>query len=37
MNKKGIMKGFAIVDDAEFAKWMNSPEGQVWKTYRGTL
>lgn len=37
MNKKGIMRGFAIVDDAAFAKWMNSEEGQVWKTYRGTL
>lgn len=37
MNKKGIMRGFAIIDDAEFAKWMNSEEGQVWKTYRGTL
>lgn len=37
MNKKGIMRGFAIIDDAEFAKWMNGAEGQVWKTYRGTL
>jgi hypothetical protein len=37
MNKKGIMRGFHIVDDAEFAKWMNGSEGQVWKTYRGTL
>lgn len=37
MNKKGIMRGFAIIDDAEFAKWMNGEEGQVWKTYRGTL
>lgn len=37
MNKKGIMRGFAIIDDAEFAKWMNSAEGQTWKTYRGTL
>ena len=36
MNKKGIMRGFAIIDDAEFAKWMNG-EGQVWRTYRGTL
>lgn len=36
MNKKGIMRGFTIIDDAEFAKWMNG-EGQVWKTYRGTL
>ena len=36
MNKEGIMRGFTIIDDAEFAKWMNG-EGQVWKTYRGTL
>ena len=37
MNKKGIMRGFAIIDDAEFAKWMNGAVGQTWKTYRGTL
>ena len=36
MNKKGIMRGFTIIDDAEFAKWMNG-EGSVWRTYRGTL
>ncbi len=37
MNKRGIMKGFAILDDVEFNKWLNSDEGQIWKTYRGTL
>lgn len=37
MNRKGIMRGFTILDEAEFARWMNSQEGQTWKTYRGTL
>ncbi len=37
MNKRGVMKGFTILDDVEFNKWLNSDEGQIWKTYRGTL
>lgn len=37
MNKMGIMRGFAIVDDVAFAKWMNGVDGHIWKTYWGTL
>jgi hypothetical protein len=38
LNKKGIMRGFAIVDETEFAKWLNGTEiGQACKTYRGQL
>lgn len=38
LNKKGIMKGFAIVDDAAFAQWLNTSDiGQACKTYRGTV
>lgn len=38
LNKRGVMKGFAIVDEAEFAKWLNGTEiGQACKTYRGQL
>jgi len=31
------MKGFAIVDDAEFARWLNKSDNTVWRTYRGTI
>jgi hypothetical protein len=37
LNKKGIMKGFAIVDDAAFASWLNSSDNAQWKVYRGTV
>ena len=37
LNKKGIMKGFAIVDDAAFARWLNSSDNAQWKVYRGTI
>lgn len=38
LNKKGVMRGFAIVDDTEFARWLNGTEiGQACKTYRGQL
>ena len=37
LNQKGIMKGFTVVDDVGFAKWLNDPDNAVWKTYRGTV
>ncbi len=38
LNKKGIMRGFAIVDSAAFAQWLNTSDiGQACKTYRGTV
>lgn len=37
LNQKGIMRGFNVVDDVGFAKWLNDPENTVWKTYRGTI
>jgi hypothetical protein len=37
LNKKGVMKGFAIVDDVAFAKWLNSSDNAQWKVYRGTI
>ena len=38
LNKMGVMKGFVIVDDTAFAKWLNGTEiGQACKTYRGQL
>jgi hypothetical protein len=37
LNKKGVMKGFTIVDDVGFARWLNDPDNAAWKTYRGTI
>lgn len=38
LNKMGIMRGFAIVDETSFAKWLNTTEiGIACKTYRGQL
>lgn len=37
LNQKGIMRGFNVVDDVGFAKWLNDPDNAVWKTYKGTV
>lgn len=37
LNKMGIMKGFQIVDDAAFARWLNNSDNAQWKVYRGTI
>jgi hypothetical protein len=37
LNQKGIMKGFQVIDDVGFARWLNDPENAAWKTYRGTV
>lgn len=38
LNKKGIMRGFAILDPDAFAQWLNTTEiGNACKTYRGTV
>lgn len=37
LNKMGIMKGFAIVDDAAFAQWLNNPDNAQYRVYRGTI
>jgi hypothetical protein len=37
LNKKGVMKGFVVVDDVGFANWLNNPDNAAWKTYRGTV
>lgn len=37
LNQMGIMKGFNVVDDVGFARWLNDPENAVWKTYRGKV
>lgn len=37
LNKKGIMRGFNVIDDVGFARWLNDPDNSVWKTYKGTI
>ena len=37
LNQQGIMKGFNVVDEVGFAKWLNDPDNAVWKVYRGTI
>jgi len=37
LNKKGVMKGFNVVDDVGFANWLNDPDNAAWKTYKGTI
>lgn len=37
LNQQGIMKGFNVVDEIGFAKWLNDPDNAVWKVYRGTI
>ena len=37
LNKKGVMRGFNVIDEVGFARWLNDPENAVWKTYRGTV
>ena len=37
LNKKGIMRGFNVIDDVGFARWLNDPDNSVGKTYKGTI
>lgn len=37
LNKMGIMRGFAIVDEPAFKKWLNHPDQAVLKIYRGKV
>ena len=37
LNKRGIMKGFHIIDDVGFARWLNDSDNAHFKVYRGTI
>ena len=37
LNQMGIMRGFAIMDEVAFKKWLNHPEQAPLKIYRGTV
>jgi hypothetical protein len=37
LNKMGIMRGFTILDDVAFAKWLNDSDNAHFKVYRGNI
>ena len=37
LNQMVIMRGFAIMDEVAFKKWLNHPEQAPLKIYRGTV
>ncbi len=37
LNKLGIMRGFTVLDQKALNNWLNKPENQVWKVYKGKL
>jgi len=37
LNQMGIMRGFAIVDEPAFKRWLNHPDQAPLKIYRGTV
>ena len=37
LNEMGIMRGFAIMDEVAFKKWLNHPDQAPLKIYRGTV
>ena len=37
LNKQGIMRGFAIVDEVRFALFLNDPMNRAWRTRPGQV
>ena len=37
LNKRGIMKGFQILDQKRFFAWLNDPENLFFRTKKGHL
>jgi hypothetical protein len=37
LNKAGIMRGFAVLDDKRFAMWLNDPMNRAWRTRTGVV
>jgi len=37
LNKAGIMRGFAVLDDKRFAAWLNDPMNRSWRTRTGVV
>jgi hypothetical protein len=37
LNKQGIMRGYAVLDDKRFAAWLNDPMNRAWRTRTGVV
>ena len=37
LNKKGIMRGFHVIDQKGFRKFLNDPDNKVFRTREGTV
>jgi hypothetical protein len=37
LNAKGIMRGFAVIDEKRFKAWMNDPENRHFRTRPGKV
>ena len=37
LNKEGIMRGFAVIDQPRFFKWLNDPDNRFFRTKPGKL
>ena len=37
LNKQGIMRGYAVLDDKRFAAWLNDPLNRAWRTRTGVV
>ena len=37
LNKQGVMRGFAIVDEVRFAAFLNDPMNRAWRTRPGQV
>jgi hypothetical protein len=37
LNRKGIMRGFAVIDEKEFRRFLNDPENRFFRTRPGIV
>ena len=37
LNKQGIMRGFAVLDEKRFAAFLNDPMNRAWRTRTGVV
>ncbi len=37
LNKQGIMRGYAVLDDKRFAAFLNDPMNRAWRTGTGVV
>lgn len=37
LNKKGIMRGFEVLDQKLFRKWLNDPDNRFFRTRQGRI